>query len=206
MTAPEAVTTMGATEMWRPLAHLGEYVSERYEISTLGRVRSKDHYIASQGRMWRGRLLKQQRNQTGHSVVKLCIAPSRTRTFAIHPLVLKTFCGLPPLGLECCHNDGNPTNNELSNLRWDTRSNNNLDRVRHGTCPRTNKVRCLRGHLLKMPNLLRGEYGDGHRVCLSCNRTRWKNAYRRDVGKPTLDIQVESDRQYELVMANEAVR
>ena len=31
------------------------------------------------------------------------------------------------------HKDGNPANNHLDNLRWDTRKNNAADRVRHGT-------------------------------------------------------------------------
>jgi hypothetical protein len=35
--------------------------------------------------------------------------------------------------MDACHNDGNPANCHLHNLRWDTRSNNNLDAVRHGT-------------------------------------------------------------------------
>jgi hypothetical protein len=38
--------------------------------------------------------------------------------------------------MECCHNDGNPNNNHLSNLRWDTSKNNHADKVRHGTTNR----------------------------------------------------------------------
>jgi hypothetical protein len=34
--------------------------------------------------------------------------------------------------MEGCHNDGVPNHNELVNLRWDTASNNQLDRIRHG--------------------------------------------------------------------------
>jgi hypothetical protein len=32
-----------------------------------------------------------------------------------------------------CHNDGNPLNNKLDNLRWDTFLNNSLDMIKHGT-------------------------------------------------------------------------
>ena len=35
--------------------------------------------------------------------------------------------------METCHNDGNPLNNNLSNLRWGTRQDNQLDRNKHGT-------------------------------------------------------------------------
>jgi len=47
--------------------------------------------------------------------------------------VLESFVGPCPEGMECCHNDGNPSNNFVENLRWDTRSNNQKDRESHGT-------------------------------------------------------------------------
>ena len=50
----------------------------------------------------------------------------------IHRLVLETFVGLCPKGMECCHNNGIKTDNRLENLRWDTRSNNAKDAVKHG--------------------------------------------------------------------------
>ncbi len=53
-----------------------------------------------------------------------------------HKLVLEAFVGKRPIGMECCHNDGNPQNNHLSNLRWDTAKNNHADKVRHGTTNR----------------------------------------------------------------------
>lgn len=52
------------------------------------------------------------------------------RWFYIHLLVLETFVGLRPKGMQGCHNDGNPLNNNLDNLRWDTPLNNILDRDR----------------------------------------------------------------------------
>jgi hypothetical protein len=51
---------------------------------------------------------------------------------SIHRLVLETFRGPCPEGLEACHNDGNPLNNNLNNLRWDTHSSNMADRDKHG--------------------------------------------------------------------------
>lgn len=45
----------------------------------------------------------------------------------IYHVVLITFVGQRPGGMECCHADGNPANNAVSNLRWDTRRNNILD-------------------------------------------------------------------------------
>lgn len=51
----------------------------------------------------------------------------------VHRLVLEAFVGPCPGGMECRHLDGNPRNNNLSNLKWGTRSENQQDSVRHGT-------------------------------------------------------------------------
>ena len=51
----------------------------------------------------------------------------------VHRLVLEAFVGKCPEGMECCHGDGDRTNNVLSNLRWDTPSANNLEKELHGT-------------------------------------------------------------------------
>lgn len=53
----------------------------------------------------------------------------------IHLLVLRTFVGPCPDGMEGCHNDGNPENCAVSNLRWDSHRNNMQDRYKHGTDP-----------------------------------------------------------------------
>ena len=52
---------------------------------------------------------------------------------AIHRLVLETFIGPCPPGMETRHLDGNPANNRLDNLRWGTKAENEADKVRHGT-------------------------------------------------------------------------
>lgn len=50
----------------------------------------------------------------------------------LHRLVLEAFVGDRPVGMVACHNDGNPNNNALSNLRWDTQAANVADAQRHG--------------------------------------------------------------------------
>lgn len=54
----------------------------------------------------------------------------------VHRLVLEAFVGPCPEGMQACHNDGNPSNNCLHNLRWDTAKSNHADKVSHGTMPR----------------------------------------------------------------------
>jgi hypothetical protein len=51
----------------------------------------------------------------------------------VHRLVLETFVGPCPDGMEACHNNGDRTDNRLVNLRWDTSKANNHDKLSHGT-------------------------------------------------------------------------
>lgn len=55
------------------------------------------------------------------------------KCYFIHTLVASHFIGPRPEGMVICHNDGDPDNNHVSNLRYDTQTNNNLDKVKHGT-------------------------------------------------------------------------
>lgn len=50
----------------------------------------------------------------------------------IHRLVYRIFKGEIPEGLSVCHKDGDPSNNELSNLYAGTQKENMRDMVRHG--------------------------------------------------------------------------
>ena len=63
-------------------------------------------------------------------------AGGKRRTRHVHRLVLEAFLGPCPEGREACHNDGDATNNNLSNLRYDTRSAHQQDIIRHGRRPR----------------------------------------------------------------------
>lgn len=60
----------------------------------------------------------------------------------VHHLVLETFVGPRPSGMDGCHNNGDRLDNRLSNLRWDTRSNNHMDKHKHGTMPLGEKHSC----------------------------------------------------------------
>jgi hypothetical protein len=56
----------------------------------------------------------------------------KERRLFVHTLVLLTFVGPRPGGHECCHGNGDPSDNRLSNLRWGTRGENMEDCRRHG--------------------------------------------------------------------------
>jgi hypothetical protein len=51
----------------------------------------------------------------------------------IHQLVLETYIGPCPEGMECRHLNGNSQDNKLENLKWGTPKENVQDAVRHGT-------------------------------------------------------------------------
>jgi hypothetical protein len=77
------------------------------------------------------------------------------------------FVGPCPAGLEIRHLNGNATDNHLSNLTYGTKSENELDRVRHGTHHNARKTHCLRGHPFDTANT---QMDHGRRRCKACLR------------------------------------
>ena len=95
-----------------------------------------DYSITKDGRIWsekRERWLKPILGSHGYLYIVL-YKNRKDHIKLIHRLVLETFVGPCPKGMEACHNNGIRTDNRLENLRWDTRSNNAYDAVKHGTC------------------------------------------------------------------------
>ena len=62
----------------------------------------------------------------GYVYVHLSVRGKLT-LFTVHKLVLEAFVGPRPEKAVACHKDNNPANNAVSNLRWDTHSNNLKD-------------------------------------------------------------------------------
>ena len=105
----------------------------RYAINEYGVILSICRDAKGADREWDdARHLCHTRNRLGYHCVALC-RDSRRHPFQIHILVLITFIGPRPDGMVCRHLDGNPGNNHLSNLVWGTLSENQRDRIRHGT-------------------------------------------------------------------------
>ncbi|WP_418888451.1 NUMOD4 motif-containing HNH endonuclease [Mycolicibacterium neoaurum] len=105
-----------------------------YEVSDDGDVRSIDREVTdgNRTRTFRGRQLRAASTPRGHRYVTLS-REGRTKTRLVHHLVLEAFVGPRPPGHEACHGNGLPEDNRRRNLRWDTRSSNVRDSVRHGT-------------------------------------------------------------------------
>ncbi|MGJ4126743.1 NUMOD4 motif-containing HNH endonuclease [Corynebacterium macclintockiae] len=121
-------------ERWKEIENSGG----EYLISSRGRVKN----------VRTGKLLKPfARGKTGHLGVDL---PAGCKN--VHVLVAEAFIGKRPPGLEVCHGDNDPTNNDVSNLRWDTRSANVLD-LRKG------KSKCRNGHPWTKENIYTSRKG-----------------------------------------------
>lgn len=115
-------------ENWKEIAGY----EGKYEVSNFGRVRSMPR-IDTTGRHLPMRVQKLVIfNTNGHLRAALSWA-CKTKRESVHRLVLQTFLGPCPAGMQACHNDGNPKNNRIDNLRWDTPKANQFDRVKHET-------------------------------------------------------------------------
>lgn len=106
--------------------------SDGYEVSNLGRIRSLVRYPRGDNKPYGGKLLTPQTVHHGYQVVYLCENNKRMRRY-LHRVVLDAFVGPCPDGYQGSHNNGDPTNCQLSNLRWDTIVNNHADKKKHGT-------------------------------------------------------------------------
>lgn len=156
---------------WKPVPGF----EGRYEVHRQGAVRSVEHVVMrSNGipQRIRGRLLKPSL-KNGYHAVGLGTKPAY-----VHELVLKAFVGPRPAGYQCCHGDGDRLNNDVSNLRWDTRSANAQDMLMHGTHKPSSKVRCDAGHPFDEENTYMRPGRKG-RDCRECTRERGRKYRRR---------------------------
>lgn len=106
-----------------------------YEASSLGRVRSIDRTVMTRKHgptFYRGRLLSLKGSKSGYQIVTFTKPGQKPICKNIHSVILETFVGPPPEGMECCHGPGGAQDNRLVNLRWDTRKENAADYHRRG--------------------------------------------------------------------------
>jgi len=161
---------MASIETWLPIPGYEGY----YEASNLGRVRSLDR-IDVAGRRLRGKAMR----QTGHGRVSVNGSSYRMLTLcrdgkvwkaSVHRLVLLAFRGEPAEGQMVRHLNGVNDDNRLTNLKWGTGTENNLDTVRHGTNRDSAKTHCPSGHAYTGENLFFNRRGN--RLCRACSRIR----------------------------------
>lgn len=140
----------------------------------------------------RGKPLCSYTNRGGYLMVIL-YQDGVAKQKQVHRLILEAFVGPCPDDMECCHNNGVATDNRLSNLRWDTHSENMKDKFRHDdqTHVGTHNSRCkLTENDVRMiiymfrtgeftQKEIAGMHGMDHsNVCCIVNKRSWKHIWR----------------------------
>jgi hypothetical protein len=90
-----------------------------YEVSDMGRVKR----LLPSKRFAAGHILKPKR--IGQGYVGVCLyRDGKSKAISIHKLVMRSFVGAPPGGMNINHKDANKKNNSLANLEYVTLSQN----------------------------------------------------------------------------------
>lgn len=109
-----------SAERWAPVPGF-----PGYEVSTLGAVRSLKRKAPV--------VLWQETDPDGYKRVKF-FRDGKYHHRAVSRVVAHAFLGQAPEGRPyCCHRDGDPANNAVTNLRWGSQKENAADKVAHGT-------------------------------------------------------------------------
>lgn len=189
-------------ERWAPVLGYEGF----YEVSDAGRVRSLDRIIAWNGtsKLVTGRILRGAQLADGKRRVPLCRDGGYVNRL-VHVLVLEAFVGPRPPGLLACHNNDVPTDNRLDNLRWDTPSSNQYDKVAHGNHYQTHKTHCPLGHALVVPNLSQRKWETtGRRSCRSCGAAAGVVHHAKKTRRPIPDRKAVADDYYARYMSGAA--
>lgn len=117
-------------EEWRKIPGL-----KGYEASNFGRIKScrrKVRFVSKCGResfrLKKEKILKPGPHRGGYLLLR-----TSSKALTVHSLVAAAFIGPRPKGFDVCHNNGKRNDNRATNLRYATRKDNFLDRVKHGT-------------------------------------------------------------------------
>ena len=186
------------TEEWRDVVGWEGY----YQISNLGNLQSVARtVIRSNGhpQSFRRRDLAPAPSLGGYMGFVLQ-RPGQFKRLYIHQMVLEAFVGPRPTGQQARHKDGKNQNNTLVNLEWGTKRDNEQDKLRHGTDPKTVAgYICKRGHALKPPNVQPRGNGSPHGACRACGNAHSYLRYH-GIAKTPETLQEVADRYYDRIM------
>ena len=165
------------TEHWKPIDWIDGIDPTRYEVSDQGRVRSWSH---PRGRLTKPRLIRGSVDKDGYVRVQLSSGKGNRARSPLHRLVVMAHMPYIWSDLkqrEVAHNDGDLTNNHVSNLRWSTHQENIRDKWKHGTMVNGEKHHNakLSDNLVRVARTLRG-----------CGRTYESIAATLGVSRPTV--------------------
>jgi hypothetical protein len=113
-----------------------------YKVGTDGSVWSCRMKDGSFKNSWH-RLRTSKRRKQRYLTVCFRTGPKNHGRY-VHRLVLAAFVGPCPEGMESCHKNGNPEDNRVENLRWDTHQSNIDDKLKHGTQLQGSQIYCAK--------------------------------------------------------------
>lgn len=126
-------------EIWLPVVGYEGH----YEVSSIGRVRSVARSLPRRNRWgtvtWRtypAQIKTQNEDRGRYSYGRMRVGLNLAgvgKSRLVHQLVAEAFIGPRLPGMEVAHNDGNPKNNRVENLRYSTPLDNSRDKREHGT-------------------------------------------------------------------------
>jgi hypothetical protein len=129
-------------EIWKTVPTIinrnGSFTPDKYEVSNLGRVRTKKQRYGRPRKdtgkrvdLAQYRYLTGRPDKNGYIQYEMYDAESSRKNIRGHVLVMQTFVGIPGRGQVVCHYDDVKSNNKLDNLRYGTMKENGQDRIRN---------------------------------------------------------------------------
>jgi len=103
-----------------------------HEVSEYGHLRRTVELENHASRYPAGRECSYGLAGKGYPFYNIKVGDKR-KNFYAHKLVAEAFVGVQPNGTEVAHNDGNKLNCHYTNLRYATPTENNRDKIKHGT-------------------------------------------------------------------------
>ena len=143
-----------------------------YSVDSLGRVWTDTKRVMGRDGKYRTvfeRPLKTYRARNGYLQVGLRNSERGRKTYEVHRVVAWAYLGERPGGMQVRHLDGDQLNNAPENLTYGTVSENNLDKIRHGTDHYASRDRCEWGHIYQDGTFRLDKETNG-RYCIACNR------------------------------------
>ena len=134
-------------EIWKPINGFRDV----YEVSNLGRVRSKDHLVKLRGnhlRMQYGRILKNVPCGRGYNRVSLVFDNQKCKMYKIHRLVAEAFIPNPEKKPFINHINCIRDDNRLENLEWCTPKENIQHAVSYGSIKKGDTINLKKGREL----------------------------------------------------------